>query len=81
MTTNETAVFINQIVHLHHAGEKVAARAILMALEAACQLNTSSMNKLYLKIEALERSLGFVEDGRVVDPWDVDMIAARRSRT
>ena len=57
MTTNETAVFIDQIVHLHHSGEKVHARVLIQALESACQLNTSKMNSLYRKIEVIEREL------------------------
>ena len=65
MTTNETAVFISQIVHLHHSGEQLAARGILQALEAAMNLTTAGMNTLYLKIEKLERTIGFVEDGAV----------------
>lgn len=79
MTTNETQVFIYQIVNLHHAGDKLQARAVLKALESALRLDTPGMNSLYRKIEILERELGFVEDGRVLDPWDMDMVKVRRS--
>jgi len=63
MTTNETEVFIDYIVGLHHHGHKLEARAVLKALEEAADLDTKGMNALYLKISKCERRVGFRPHG------------------